>query len=102
MHPTLFSIFLGSSIPFVINIGTFAIIRKIIVQSPEKAISANIAAFIIRLILYAVVLILIASLLEVVFSAFVLSFFVVFIFLQIGEALYFQRFFSSQKSDKTK
>ena len=97
MQPILFSIILGASIPFVINIGTFTIIRKIIIQAPEKAISANISAFIIRLFLYATVLIIIASFLKVVFSAFVLSFFVVFIFLQIGVALYFQRFFSSQK-----
>jgi|TARA_B100001079_G_C16354983_1_gene490124 hypothetical protein len=102
MPSTLFSIFLGASIPFVINLGSFIITRKIIIQSPEKAISANIAAFIIRLILYAVALILIASLLEIIFTAFVLSFFMVFIFLQIGEALYFQRYFSSQKSDISK
>lgn len=97
----ILSILLGAAIPLVINLVTFLIIRTIINKSPQKALSANISVFVIRLILYAAALIIIISLLDVKFAAFVFSFCLVFMFLQIGEALYFQRFFSSTKPDKT-
>lgn len=87
------SIIWGASIPLVINAATFFITRKLVGKNPEDVLKANMVGFIFRLFLYAIITGVVATKIELKLLPFFISFFLIFIFLILMEALYFLRLF---------
>ncbi|MCH8012441.1 MAG: hypothetical protein IIA61_10925 [Candidatus Marinimicrobia bacterium] len=87
------SIIWGVSIPLVVNVATFLIIRKFVGRKPEDALKANTIGFLSRIFLYAIVIVIVASTIELDLTPFILSFILIFIFLILMEALYLRRLF---------
>tara|TARA_B100000315_G_C14596161_1_gene599721 strand:- start:12542 stop:12922 length:381 start_codon:yes stop_codon:yes gene_type:complete len=89
----IMSVILGTAIPLIVNLSTFFLVRKMSEKSPENLMRASTTAFTIRLLLYAVIIVFLTQKVDIIFTPFISSFFLIFVFLFVGEAFYFRGLF---------
>lgn len=94
------SVVLGTAIPLIVNLSTFFLVRKMSEKSPENYMKASMTAFAIRIFLYAVIIVFLTQRMDIIFAPFISSFFLIFVFLFVGEAFYFRTLFLTKTDGK--
>lgn len=83
------SILLGAGVPVVVHLSTFILIKLMTGSDPLKLMKANVAGFMLRLVMYGVCIGLLAAFTELQLTAFAFSFLSVFVLLHLAEAFLF-------------
>ena len=96
----IMSVILGTAIPLIVNLSTFFLVRKMSEKSPKNLMKASMTAFAIRLLLYAVIIVFLTQKVDIIFTPFIFSFFLIFVFLFVGEAFYFRDLFLKKTEGK--
>ena len=96
----IMSVILGTAIPLIVNLSTFFLVRKMSEKSPENLMKASMTAFAIRVCLYAVIIVFLTQKVDIIFAPFISSFFLIFVFLFVGEAFYFRGLFLKKTEGK--
>ena len=96
----IMSVILGTAIPLIVNLSTFFLVRKMSEKSPKNLMKASMTAFAIRLLLYAVIIVFLTQKVDIIFTPFIFSFFLIFVFLFVGEAFYFRDLFLMKTEGK--
>lgn len=94
----LISLLVGAGIPAGVHGATFAVMRRYVSGDPMRMIRANVAAFVVRLTLYGTIIAAAVTWMNLRPWAFVVSFAAFFVFLQLMEAVYFNRLLLRRKT----
>ena len=86
-------VFLGMIIPLLLAIGTIVPVERIYTKNPEKLSPFMAKAFVGKMLLYGMYVVLVVGLLSFDAVPFVISFTFYFTALHLAEALYFRRLF---------
>lgn len=98
MNGVFGSALLGFLVPLGIHLPTFLVIRKMVGSDPLKMMKTNVVGFLVRILLYGIVIGLVVSFVDLRIVVFILSFSGVFVLLHLGEALYFTRLFLTREN----